>query len=265
MATAIIKDYFQTLLIFLYTTLLNTYVHFVIWLQDNTGWLRNMRNQIICIRSEPVDPKWISISGIVETTKDYNMFYYDDINGVFFRWFIYSNYNDNYEWFEEYIPRIEFDKTRPFMDYCDDKLDNDSIQIQPCCPIVIVKQDSDHQVVKLLDATAIKPTLNMVDVDHILFFKSKVSFLSILYIHPKMKEEVALKIPKSMYYVGNQILSTAFVYRLLEYTVGYMFYFDMNYQLKLMDNNMQYVELKSDQYIELEYNSYKIGSQRRTI
>lgn len=229
---------------------LTQYIHVCLWIKDHTVWVHQIRNKIVCIRSEPEEQKWVSLSCILETNKDYNMFYYDDPNSVFFRWFIYSNFNDNYEWFEEYIPRIEFDKTMPIDKYYKSRIaafHTESVHR----PLIIVKQDSEHQVVKL-----ITPTLTITGIDHTLFFKSNVSFLSILYVHPHMKGEIALKIPKSCLYVGNQILSAVFIYRLLEYTVGYMFYFDMNYRVKILDNNMKYMELCSNEYIELEHNSY---------
>ena len=228
----------------------NMYVTLLIYIQENTAFLRNLRNRIICIRSEPPEAKWISISCIRENSRKWSSFYYDDPNSILFRWFIYSNYNDHYEWFEEYIPRINFDKTLPVCKYDQTKFALTTVN-QLYSPIIIAKQDHDYQVVKLMT-----PTLTLTDIDNSLIFKSHVSFLCILYTNPNVKGEIPLKIPKSCYYVGNQILSATFVYRLLQYTVGYMFYFDLSYQLKLIDSQMKYLELNCNEYIELKHNSY---------
>lgn len=228
----------------------NLYIHAVIYIQDNTTCLRNFRDHIICIRSEPDQSKWVSVSCILANNKEYNMFYYDDPNSVFFRWFIYSNYNDNYEWFEDYVPREQLDKTLPVNEYYRSRLiltQNEPVH----SPVVIVNQDKELQVVKL-----ITPSINLCEIDNSILLKSKVSFLCILYAHPKMKNEITLKLPHSCYYVGNQILSAAYVYRLLEYTVGYMFYFDMSYKVKIIDASMKYTELSSNEYIELEHCGY---------
>lgn len=80
---------------------------------------------------------------------------------------------------------------------------------------------------------------------------SSVRFLSITYTHPNMNYDIQLELPKSMFIVGNQLLSSTFVMRMLEYTIGSNYIFDMNYTLKIMDRNIKYAELSSNQYIEL--------------
>ena len=62
---------------------------------------------------------------------------------------------------------------------------------------------------------------------------------------------------RNAYVVGNEILSSTFVKRALEY-MNDRKSFDMSYSLKIMDNNLDNVVLKSDEYIVLERDSYKI-------
>jgi hypothetical protein len=86
---------------------------------------------------------------------------------------------------------------------------------------------------------------------------SKIKFLNIEYCHPENEKSITIDIDKNGYLVGNEILSSTFVKRCLEY-MNDRKSFDMNYTLKIMDNNLDSIVLKSDEYIVLEYNSYKI-------
>uniref|UniRef100_A0A6C0HC27 Uncharacterized protein n=1 Tax=viral metagenome TaxID=1070528 RepID=A0A6C0HC27_9ZZZZ len=86
---------------------------------------------------------------------------------------------------------------------------------------------------------------------------SKIKFLNIEYCHPENEKSITIDIDKNGYLVGNEILSSTFVKRCLEYMNG-LKSFDMNYTLKIMDNNLDSIVLKSDEYIVLEQNSYKI-------
>lgn len=90
---------------------------------------------------------------------------------------------------------------------------------------------------------------------------STVRFLSINYTHPKMDFDVPLELPKSIFFVGNQILCATSVLRMLEYTwgkSGMKYVFDMNYKLKIMDRNIKYAELSSNEYIELDVDSWTL-------
>ena len=86
---------------------------------------------------------------------------------------------------------------------------------------------------------------------------SKVKFLSIEYIHPEVKNPIVIEIDKNAYLVGNEILSCTFVKRALEYSFNVK-NFDTEYVLRIMDNNLKTFELKSNEFIILEKDSYKI-------
>jgi len=85
----------------------------------------------------------------------------------------------------------------------------------------------------------------------------KPCFLSIEYTHPKMKNGVILELNKGMYHIDNILFSPIFVKRLLEYqTVSY--YFDMDYKLNIMDNNVMMFSLSSNQSVRLTKSNYDI-------
>ena len=86
---------------------------------------------------------------------------------------------------------------------------------------------------------------------------SKVSFLTIQYTHRRQSNPVSIILPKGMYTVGNELFSPLFVLRCLKYQ-SQPFHFDNNYCLKIIDNNIDLIELTSKQYIKLDRNTYTI-------
>lgn len=87
--------------------------------------------------------------------------------------------------------------------------------------------------------------------------KSNVLFITVQYTNPKMKTPVTLEIPKGMYIVGNELFSPSFVLRLLNYQPC-SYVFDYRYVLKIVDNNVNIIELNKNQYIKLCETSYVI-------
>ena len=86
---------------------------------------------------------------------------------------------------------------------------------------------------------------------------SKVKFLSIEYFHPENAKSITIDMDRNGYLIGNEILSSTFIKRALEY-MNDRKSFDMTYSLKIMDNNLDTFVLKNDEYIVLERDSYKI-------
>ena len=86
---------------------------------------------------------------------------------------------------------------------------------------------------------------------------SCVKFLNIEYCHHELKNPIVIHIDKNAYLIGNEILSCTFVKRSLEYSFN-INNFDTDYVLKIMDNDLNIFELKSNQYIVLEKDTYKI-------
>jgi hypothetical protein len=86
---------------------------------------------------------------------------------------------------------------------------------------------------------------------------SKHRFISVKYTHPNMDEPIFIDIDNEYYYANNEILSPLFIKRYLEYQ-PYVYDFDMNYKLEVMDNDINTYVLTSKQYILLADSTYTI-------
>ena len=82
-------------------------------------------------------------------------------------------------------------------------------------------------------------------------------FLSIEYTHPHMKSGIVINIPDSMYCNTSCILTPMFIQRYLAHQ-DKLYFFDMNYVLKIMDTNINTFNIKSNQYIKLSERSYSV-------
>ena len=87
--------------------------------------------------------------------------------------------------------------------------------------------------------------------------RSKVSFLTIEYTHPKMETRITMNLDKDLYFTNNVILSSLFIKRYLDYQPE-DFIFDENYTINLMDNNINMITLTYPQSIMLSEDSYRI-------
>ena len=90
------------------------------------------------------------------------------------------------------------------------------------------------------------------------FIQSNVSFITIEYSIPDdSRDSITFKLSRSVFIVGNEILSAVFVMRFLEYTVGAGRY-DPNYILNILDGNIKLFKMQSHQYCLLEKDNYRI-------
>jgi len=87
----------------------------------------------------------------------------------------------------------------------------------------------------------------------------KTKFLTVEYTHPRMTYGIFLELDKNVYYANNEILSPLFILRCLKYQ-SKAFVFDMNYKIKILDENIDSFELTSNQHIFLHKASYKVVS-----
>lgn len=92
---------------------------------------------------------------------------------------------------------------------------------------------------------------------HIDAKKTHKHFMDISYEHPEMKSNIHIDLNSDLYVKDNQILSSAFVLRYLEYQPE-PFVFDYNYKLNLMDDKLNMFELKPGQCIRLKTSKYEI-------
>ena len=112
--------------------------------------------------------------------------------------------------------------------------------------------DAQLIIIKVVDNYIIRRAENN---SPIIIKKSKYGFLSVEYLHPKQKEPIVLNINKNMCMEGNELFTPEFVLRTLLYqNVDY--YFDLDYKIRIMDNNINMFELNSNQYIEFTDCSY---------
>ena len=89
------------------------------------------------------------------------------------------------------------------------------------------------------------------------FIPSKVRFLSIEYEDPLLKKKFVITIDENMFYEKNEILSSAFIKRYLDYhpiNIGY----NHNYKIHIMDNNINMITLTENEYILLHKDKYEI-------
>ena len=163
---------------------------------------------------------------------------------------------------ELYRNNDDFDENIHLVQYWYHHFNNIKIPLHVInCPLLMVKHN-DKYLVRLCTYPSNKISylsdiIQLTDCDNEdKWIPSKVKFLNISYTNPNMSNEILLEIPQNMFFVGNQLLSATFVLRMLEYTIGSTVLFDMNYKLKIMDSNIQYFEMDSNEYLELELDTY---------
>ena len=87
------------------------------------------------------------------------------------------------------------------------------------------------------------------------FTPTSYRFITVQYI--KKDISITLDIPKSMYIINNILFTPEFVFRCLLYQEE-PFEFDIDYTLKIIDQNINMFEIRSYQYILLEKDTYKV-------
>jgi len=86
---------------------------------------------------------------------------------------------------------------------------------------------------------------------------SKHRFISVKYTHPNMDEPIFIDIDKEYYYANNEILSPLFIKRYLEYQ-PLVYDFNMDYEVEIIDNDINNYKITSKQYILLADSTYVI-------
>lgn len=88
------------------------------------------------------------------------------------------------------------------------------------------------------------------------FAKSRRHFLSIEYTHPDMEERIPIELDPAIYLIGNEILSSRFVLRCLQYQ-SEKYVFDDRYVLKIMDSKIRMLTLSAGEYIVIGNTEYE--------
>lgn len=85
--------------------------------------------------------------------------------------------------------------------------------------------------------------------------KSRKHFLSVEYTHPKMSNKIVIDLDPAFYLVGNEVFTSGFVQRCLEYQTE-TYIFDDDYILDIMDSKIKMITLKKDEYIVIGKTEY---------
>jgi hypothetical protein len=88
---------------------------------------------------------------------------------------------------------------------------------------------------------------------------SKVSFLSVEYMHPDMDQSIPLEIDAGYMITNNVLFSPLFVHRCLVYQTA-PFHFDLDYTLRIVDSDINIIDIKSNQHILLNEKDYTLVS-----
>jgi hypothetical protein len=200
--------------------------------------IEQLKSIALGYRIEPFNNNWVSISYVDQSEIDkVNLSFtfdetYDEIDSIyFFKNNIDIDYCSNFEeWYNTAKTILLKDR-----------------KVYDC--LISMRMD-DKYIYKVCD-------MESDSYDKLPCELSKVKFLSIEYIHPEVKKPIVIEIDKNAYLVGNELLSCTFVKRALEYSFNVK-NFDTDYVLRIMDNNLKTFELKSNEFIVLEKDSYKI-------
>ena len=86
---------------------------------------------------------------------------------------------------------------------------------------------------------------------------STIRFLSVTYTNKEQTYSITLNVDKEWLVVGNEILGSTHVLRMLEYQ-NEPFVFNMDYVLDIIDSNINIFHLKSNEYLKMEKEGYII-------
>ena len=215
----------------------NSMVHLT--LEYSCYFIEYVKSLFFDYRIEPFNNNWISISYVDQDESDKKTLS-----------FIFEETYDE-------LDTIHFFKNSiDIVDYCDDFKDwyNTAktilINEKKVYDCLISMRFDDKYIYKVCDSET-EPFKTLPSE------LSNVKFLSVGYTHPEINNSILIDIDKNAYLVGNELLSCTFVKRALKYSSNVK-NFDTDYILKIMDNNLNIFELKSNEYIILEKDTYKI-------
>jgi hypothetical protein len=181
---------------------------------------------------EPDEPDWYNISVLnnMINTVNKNIEYTLD---------------EKYEIYEKYNKPVQETTMIEYNNIINNMNKNDLISV-----LITIKQDDKYYI-------QVNTCTNM----NLKFTPSTVRFLSIEYEDPLLKEKIPLTINENMFYENNEILSSAFIKRYLEYNPTNVTY-NHNYKIHIMDNDINMITLTSKDYILLHKDKYEIISNK---
>jgi len=189
---------------------------------------------------EPYGNNWISISTIEETNKQLLL-------------------GDQYVFSEKYhFINPDSNTSLAVNDFYKQCMDHTCDIAKSRCKVNVLET---LVTMKVFDKYLHAAYFNVDNADHSEYALPTVSgrnqFLSVEYTHPHMSTGIVIVIPDNMYCNTSCLLTPAFIQRYLAHQ-DKLYFFDMNYVVKIMDTNINTFNLRSNQYIKLSDRSYKV-------
>jgi len=228
---------------------LHLYRSFLLWLY---GILVKPLENIVekFLKNEPIETQWVQFYSLTTCTytSDFGieMFSFDATETYlcpltnFFDLFV----QNEYDFF------IKHSVKQP-------KYDSDFEQIPEIIETLFVARNEEKYMFRTFP---VLHTLQNYEEFRVFPEKSSIQFVIIEYKHPKMFDKIELKIPDSFYLVDNEILSPAFIQRMLELQRSF-YIFDFDYEVMFIDDNLECKKLHSNNYVKIEKTSYTICTQ----
>tara|TARA_B100000035_G_C21035554_1_gene570714 strand:+ start:4227 stop:4991 length:765 start_codon:yes stop_codon:yes gene_type:complete len=91
---------------------------------------------------------------------------------------------------------------------------------------------------------------------------SEKPFIQVSYTHPKLEHQIDMNLDDSYYLENNELYSCAFVKRWLEYQEK-EYVFDLDYEIKILDTNINEIKLDYNSYIVLKDDNYEVKSIKK--
>jgi hypothetical protein len=123
--------------------------------------------------------------------------------------------------------------------------------------LLTIARNNDYYNVRISTNTSIMSNTNCLIGNNY----SKVKFISIQYSHPRMTNMIDIIILPGMYMVGNEILSSVFIFKWLVNNFPKNSYvFDKDYVVCILDNQIKYTEVRSNQFCIIKEKDWSVGS-----
>jgi hypothetical protein len=189
---------------------------------------------------EPYGNNWISISTIEETNKQLLL-------------------GDQYVYSEKYhFINPESNASLAVNDFYKQCMDHTCEIAKSRCKVNVLETLVTMKVFDKYLHAAYFNVDNVVHSDYVLpTVAGRNQFLSIEYTHPHMKSGIVITIPDNMYCNTSCLLTPVFIQRYLAHQ-DKVYFFDMNYAIKIMDTNINTFNIKSNQYIKLSERAYSV-------
>jgi hypothetical protein len=183
--------------------------------------------------TEPYKCPWISKSWLTP-----------DMTSITDRYIFHEQYKTNFDEVFVSLSNVLYDTMNAsFKMFCHDTMSVDSSLFI----MKLLNEDKDDMYIVSINEPQMPTTIK----------KSPAKFLCITYKHPEMEKSIEINIDKSWFYAGNVLLSSTFVLRALKYQ-SQQFFFDMNYTICIMDNDINIITLGSEKHILLTEDGYEV-------